>query len=180
LEVEAMKLCPHCSASLEDDTVRCTKCGKWILEKRDVVKGKKKSGNRARLLVLGGLAVGAWALWITPETTWSPRDLLDPEPSRAKVFSMMRSDLERLWQQEEEYFRIRGEYSGKPEDLGFSPSEGVTVAIIAMPTGWSGATTYRDYPRDVGCAVYVGSANPPHTPLRPQTRGTIDCTTQDF
>ena len=172
-----MKLCPHCSASLEDDTVRCSACGKWVIrgETGGGTRPRRRKSN-LRLWVLVGLAALAMALWAMPEARIDPRELLDREPSRARVFHMVRKDLEKLAELEGRYFREHGEYSGSPAALGFSPSQQVTISIIATPGGWSGAATFQGYPRTEGCAVYVGSAAPPRAPVRPRNPGVIRCT----
>jgi len=141
-----------------------------------VAKPRKKVASRGRIVFLSALALCAWALWVMPDGTFDPRELVSPEPSRARIFQTMRSDLERLRGREEEHYRARGEYTGTPADMGFSASEGIRVAIIATPSGWSGAATYLEYPADVGCAVYVGAVSPPRTPIRPDTPWRIVCT----
>ena len=101
---------------------------------------------------------------------------LEMEPSRARALRIMRSDLQRLQDLEEAYFRNPGEYSGSPMAMAFQASEGVTVSIIASPNGWSGAATHGGYGGNVGCAVYVGSAGPPRLPLSPEEPGVVSCT----
>jgi ribosomal protein L40E len=67
-----MKSCPHCSASLEEDAVRCRRCGKWVVGERDQRRPNKKAGRtRKRLLILGAMVLLAWALWGIPESTAS-------------------------------------------------------------------------------------------------------------
>ena len=126
--------------------------------------------------MLGAVAVLAYAVWAMPESRINPKELLDLKPSRSSVFRSMASDLERLLTLQEAHFRDHGEYSGNPEDLGFDSSEGVSVSIIATPDGWSGAATYLEFSREEGCAVYVGSASPPRTPLIPGEPGIVECT----
>jgi hypothetical protein len=171
-----MKLCPHCSSQLEDNAVRCGRCGKWVVEKRQSNEKKRTGSNPVRLLVLGAVAVLAYAVWALPESRINPKEILDLKPSRGAVFRSLASDLERLVALQEEHFRDHGEYSGTPEDLGFDASEGVTVSIIATPNGWSGAATYLDFSMEEGCAVYVGLASPPHKPISPRLHGIVECT----
>lgn len=139
---------------------------------------KKASPKKASLKrIVLFLAVGAlaWVVWIMPEGFPDPALILSPEPSRAVVLISMRSDLEHLKTLEDAYFRDHGEYSGKPEELGFNPSQNVTISIIATPSGWSGAATYQEFPRDFGCAVFEGSGHPPPTPVKPSNPGQIEC-----
>jgi uncharacterized membrane protein YvbJ len=78
-----MKLCPHCSSSLEDDAVKCRRCGKWVVEKRKRPRVKKKKvGFRKRLIIFGAVGILAWAVWNMAEGYRDPRELLDLVPSR--------------------------------------------------------------------------------------------------
>jgi hypothetical protein len=173
-----MKLCPHCNASLEEDTVRCPQCGKGVLGGRGgKKKGKKRGSGKTRLLLLFGLLLVVWAVWKVPDTPFNPREVLDLKPNQLAVVQAIRSDLVRLVAAQDEYFRTHGEYSGTPQVLGFTPSEGILVSIIATPTGWSGAATHKESLEDVGCAVFEGSALPPHSPVSPVVPGVIECTT---
>jgi hypothetical protein len=172
-----MKLCPHCSHQLEDEDVRCGNCSGWVVPNRKG-KGKKgPSGKRGLKRVLLFLALGAlaWVVWTMPDGIPDPRGILNQEPSRGTILATMKSDLERLQTLQEAYFRDHGEYSGKPADLAFSPSEKVIVSIIATPSGWSGASTYQEFLPDFGCAVFEGSVQPPPTPTVPPGPGEIAC-----
>ncbi len=173
-----MKLCPHCHASLEEDSVRCSHCGKWLVGERE---GKKKRKKRAsggpRLLLLLGLLLVVWTVWGFPETAFETRERLDLRPNQQAVLRAIRSDLVRLLAAQEEYFRAHGEYSGTPEALGFTASERIIVSIIATPAGWSGAATHDEFPSGMGCAVFEGSGLPPRSPVSPVVPGVIECTT---
>jgi len=91
---DAMKSCPHCSASLEEDAVRCRRCGKWVVGERDQRRPNKKAGRtRKRLLILGAMVLLAWALWGIPESTALPNTgKLLREPRRSRVHSIRRSE----------------------------------------------------------------------------------------
>jgi hypothetical protein len=128
-----------------------------------------------RLFIVAGLAALAWAVSSLPGNTIDPRELLDLKPGPMEVLDGMRSDLETLIDLQEAYVRENGEYSGNPSTLGFEASEGMRVSLISTPTGWSAAATHVEHPRDFGCAVYVGSARPPPTPVRPTSPGTVEC-----
>jgi len=172
-----MKLCPHCSSSLEDDAVKCRRCGKWVVEKRARPPAKKNKGSfRKRLIILGALGILAWAVWNMPEGYRDPRELLDLKPSRETVLQTLRSDLEELVRLEGEFYRTEGSYSGTPSALGFTASEGVNLSLIATPTGWSGAATHEDHPPEAGCAVFGGSGRPPQAPIRPTEPEVVECT----
>jgi hypothetical protein len=172
-----MKLCPHCSASLEENTVKCRRCGKWVVPVREVgVTRKRRRGNRKRLVVLGGLALFAWAVWAMPEGTLSTRESLELNPDRQTALGIMRNDLETLAATQESYFRTYQAYSGSRSALGFSASDGVAISIIATPTGWSATATHEDHPSAVGCAIYGGSASPPPSPIIPPEPWITACT----
>ena len=172
-----MKSCPHCSASLEEDAVRCRRCGKWVVGERDQRKPNKKAGStRKRLLILGALVLLAWAVWATPTNKMDTRGILSSTPSRAASIKVMKSDLQSLVALQAEYYRSRGSYSGNPSVLGFTASDGVNVSLIATPTGWSAAATHEGHPPEAGCAVYGGSASPPRSPISPAEPGVIECT----
>ena len=170
-----MKLCPHCSQELEDEAVRCGNCHGWVIPNR---KGKKPSSDRRglkRVVLMLAVFTLAWVVWNMSGTMPDPAAILNPEQSRATLLATLREDLARLQSLQEAYFRNHGEYSGKPEDLTFTPSEEANVSIIATPSGWSGAATHQDLPAHVGCAVFEGSALPPRTPIAPSDPGEIEC-----
>ena len=173
----AMKSCPHCSASLEEDAVRCRRCGKWVVGERNQRKPNKKAGRtRKHLLILGALVLLAWALWGIPENTINPREILDLRPRRGTILSAMESDLQNLAALQAEHYRTQGSYSGNPSALGFTASDGMNLSLIATPTGWSASATHEEHPPEVGCAVYGGSASPPRSPISPAEPGVIECT----
>jgi len=171
-----MKSCPHCAASLEEDAVKCSRCGKWIVQKRDAGGARRKRDvGRKRLILLALLILFAWALWALPETPFNPREILDLKPTLAATLDAMESDLETLIALQVEYFESHGSYSGSTSVLGFQASEGVTVSFIVTPTGWSATSTHEEFPPDVGCAVYGGSAAPPRSPISPPEPGVVVC-----
>jgi len=172
-----MKLCPYCSSSLEEDAVKCRRCGKWVVGKRDREGPRRtRRWTKTRLTVLAGLLFLAWAVWAMPEGTMNPREILDLKPSPADAIEMMRSDLERLVVLQEEHYRTRGTYSGSPSALGFTSSKGVQVSLISTPTGWSAAATFEEQPPGLGCGAFGGTASPPRSPIRPSESGTVECT----
>jgi len=172
-----MKSCPHCAAILEENTVRCGQCGKWVVTDRDVRRPKKKrSGGKKRLLLLGALILLAWAIRKFPESTINPREGPDLKPPQAATLDAMGSDLEALLALQAGYFQRESVYAGSPSTLGFQASEGVTVSLIVTPTGWWAAATHEAFPSDVGCAVYGGSASPPRSPIIPSEPGVVECT----
>jgi len=177
-----MKLCPHCSASLEDDTVQCSACGKWVISQphgggsgRRRRKGRK-GGRGVRWVVLLAGAAAAWALWALPSGRVDPGKLLDLSREPADRLETLRAHMERLAVLEEEYFRLHGEYSGSAGALGFAEADGIHVSIIATPTGWSGTATHEDLPEDQGCAIHVGTVGAPSRPIRPGAPGAVFCT----
>ena len=175
--VGAMKLCPHCTASIEDDSAKCPRCGRWVVPKRDVSGSRKKGGvDRKRLFLLGALLLFAWALWRIPESPINPRERLNLKPTMTVTLRSMESDLETLGAMQERYFQVHGSYSGSPSVLGFEASRGVTVSLIVTPTGWKAAATHEEFGSNVGCAVYGGSSSPPRSPISPSEPGVVECT----
>jgi len=171
-----MKICPHCSAQLEDDAVKCRRCGRWLVKKNKEEASKKKAvGGRVRLLLLGILAVLAWVLWAAPERKVNPRKILDLGPSPAAALATMRGDLETLQALQKEYQGAHGQYSGDPDALGFTPSEGVSLSLVTTPGGWSAAATHEEHGPELGCAVFEGSILPPRSPVHPSVPGSVIC-----
>jgi len=171
-----MKLCPHCSSSLEENAVKCRRCGKWVVDKRDRPPPKKKGRFGKRLIIVGALGILAWAVWNMPEGYGDPRELLDLKPSRETVLQLLRSDLEELVTLEGDFYRNEGAYSGTPSALGFAASEGVRLSLIATPTGWSASATHEGHPPGMGCAVFGGSGRPPQKPISPGQPLVVECT----
>ena len=172
-----MKLCPYCSSSLEDDAVKCRRCGKWVVGKKERGKPKKaRSGARKRLILLAALAFLAWAVWAMPEGYIDPREVLDLKPSPATALERIRSDLSNLVALQADHYRTRGTYSGNPSALGFIAAEGVNVSLIATPTGWSATATFEEFPSEMGCGVYGGKASPPRSPISPTEPEVVECT----
>jgi len=172
-----MKICPHCATRLEEDSVKCPRCGKWVVQKRagGGQKGKISAARKHRILI-GAMIVLAWAVWRIPIRSINPREILDLNPNVPMALAAMESDLETLKTLQARHFRLEGSYSGIPSVLGFEASEGVNVSLIVTPTGWSASATHEQFPSTVGCAVFEGSATPPHSPLRPAQAGAVECT----
>ncbi|NNM04789.1 MAG: hypothetical protein HKO65_06760 [Gemmatimonadetes bacterium] len=172
-----MKLCPHCSASLEEDTVKCKRCGRWTVPVRDTATPKRgKGSNWRRLAVLGVLAIAAAAVWAMPDGPLGTREILNLRPSRQVAINKMRKDLNGLVNLQDRYFGLNGGYSASPSALRFEASEGVSVSLIATPTGWSASARHEDHPPTIGCAVFGGSASPPQAPVVPSEAGVSACT----
>ncbi len=172
-----MKSCPHCAASLEEDAVRCGRCGKWVVKREDGSRSRKNGRTgRKSLIILGGLILLVWAVWGIPKSPLDPREILDLKPTLAASLEIMESDLQNLTALEAEHYRTRGSYSGNPSALGFRASQGVNVSLISTLTGWSSTATHEEYPPGVGCAVYGGTASPPRSPISPAQPDIVECT----
>jgi type II secretion system protein G len=91
-------------------------------------------------------------------------------------FAAMKSDLKNLASQQEIYYSDAYSYSSSETALGFVESEGVTVAITATPSGWTGAATHTALPSK-GCAIYYGNASAPASPATPTAAGEVACAT---
>jgi prepilin-type N-terminal cleavage/methylation domain-containing protein len=95
--------------------------------------------------------------------------------TREKAFlSSMKSDLRNLATLQDIYHNTNYTYSSDLGDLGFLPSEGITVTINeADGTGWSATSEHAGFPGQ-SCALFNGDA----TPVAPATvEGQIACTT---
>lgn len=170
-----MKLCPHCSGSLEDDAVKCHRCGHWVVERARGKSRKKKRGLGKRVVVLGGLVLLAWAVCALPDGTTVSREILTLKPGPGEALEAVRSDLEALVRAESGYFQAIGSFSASLTALGFTPAEGVKLSLIATPTGWSATATHDDHPPSLGCAVYGGTGRPPQSPVVPSEPVTVFC-----
>lgn len=69
-----------------------------------------------------------------------------------------------------------GSYATSVEELGFHPSEGVDVSIVASRWGWSATAGHQELAGGEGCAVYLGTALPPDDPVTPVRKGEAACT----
>lgn len=86
------------------------------------------------------------------------------------VTAMLQADLRYLATLQEAYWNEHRTYSSSPDDLGFSPSEGVVVTIAGSRDGWGARADHPGTPET--CAFYVGAA----TPVAPATgTGTPEC-----
>jgi hypothetical protein len=175
-----MKLCPHCSKSLEEDAVKCRRCGKWLIPVRDIALSKKRRrSDPKRLLIFGGVAILAYFVWAMPDGSFSRGEILNLKPDRQTALRAMRGDLGRLVGLEESYREMNGVFTANPRALGFASSESVSVSIIATPDGWSATARHEGHPPALGCAVFGGSSPPPQSPVTPEQPGTVACTRAD-
>jgi len=174
-----MKLCPHCSASIEDDAAKCPKCGRWVVQVREGPVKQKGKENWKHLVLLGVLALAAWALWAWPEVGVRPREILDFQSDTNAALRAIRSDLEQLERLQEAHFRDHGEYSGNPEVLGFEASEGVTVSLIGRPEGCPERPRTRIIRGRRGAPSSWDRPCPPRSPLTPSQPNRIECTAEE-
>ncbi len=181
-----MKLCPACSMQVEEDEVRCRRCGKWTVpeqgEKRRVGLGR---GRLRSLLLVGGLLAASWSFasvrhgFPTP-AAWV-RDLSSKhagwnEPGSSQGgLDLLRRALEDLALLEEAHFAEKGAYSASPPALGFAPPEGWKVSLTADGEGWAAMASSDEASPTRGCAIYQGRITPPTTPLRPSGPGRVEC-----
>jgi type IV pilus assembly protein PilA len=73
-------------------------------------------------------------------------------------FAAMKSDLKNLASQQEIYYSDAYSYTTSTVSLAFTNSDGVTVAILASSTGWSGTAIHAALGSSAGCGIYYGSA----------------------
>lgn len=169
-----MKLCPYCSSQIEDEDAKCRFCGEWVIRRRrrSGPRKKKRGAGRRPLVLLAVILLAAWGgyrLFSSPDT--AARVL-----GRPTLLETVRADLDRLSGLEADYAREHERYTGNTFALGFSASEGVTVSLTATPTGWAATATHRELPSAEGCAVFVGTAKPPTSPVSPEATGEVVCT----
>lgn len=91
-------------------------------------------------------------------------------------FATMRWDLENLAARQAIYHADENSYSSAFEELHFATSEGVTVAVEALPSGWSGIATHGALGTGEGCTIYVGAVPVPVGPVTPSRPGELACT----
>jgi type IV pilus assembly protein PilA len=86
--------------------------------------------------------------------------------SKGKAYlATMKSDLRNLATAEESYYYDYSVYTSSLSNLGFAPSQGVSISIPeATAGGWSATATNPQAPV-AACAIYVGNA----APLSPAT-----------
>ena len=95
--------------------------------------------------------------------------------TREKAFlASMKSDLRNLATLQDIYHNSTYTYSTDFTDLGFLPSDGITVIVSeADGTGWAATSAHAGYPNQ-SCSLFNGNA----TPVAPATiEGQITCTT---
>lgn len=191
-----MKLCPKCSAEVEDGDVKCPACGHWMLNPGPVGYAHRSSGRargrwRKKMGLLVLLLLAAWALAARWQGVPSPLSVFgglltalgleDGFAPGASLGEQMRFTLEDLTALENVYFQENGEFSGNPLALGFKPPESIRVTIAASSAGWSATATAREPSSGrepssrEGCAVYQGSITPPRVPLEPSGPGKVEC-----
>ena len=93
--------------------------------------------------------------------------------SREKAFvNTLKADLRNLSSLQEIYHGNSVTYTASQADLAFTPSSGVTVAVVSADgLGWGATATHTGTPRS--CAVFYGQA----APVAPATvPGVIACT----
>ena len=91
-------------------------------------------------------------------------------------FAAMRWDLENLAARQAIYRADENSYSSAFAELHFAASEGVTVTLEALPSGWWGAATHGSLGTGEGCAIYVGAVPLPSGPVTPSRPGELACT----
>ena len=93
-------------------------------------------------------------------------------------FAAMKSDLKNLASQQEIYYSDAYSYSSVADDLAFTNSDGVTVAMSAVTSsGWAATAIHAALGGAQGCAIYYGTvATTPSTPVAPGQPGEVACT----
>ncbi len=74
------------------------------------------------------------------------------------------------------HFADTGVYTADWGALGFFPSDGVRISIVASPAGWSARATHTLLGEDRACAISMGQPPVPILPgVRPPPPGETVC-----
>lgn len=94
--------------------------------------------------------------------------------------SQVQQDLRNVGVAQELHYRDHLRYADDAEALVFDGSEGVEVTVEEVSTGgWAATAVHDALEQDVGCAMYLGSVDPPSLPdgsPHDQGEGKIQCT----
>lgn len=106
-------------------------------------------------VALGGLLL-TWVLWraFPPVSCGSFGRLLARCDDSARAYAMLRADLKALRTLEEAYVAEHWTYTYITEDLGFIPTDGVTVSISASSDAWAASATLPALGERRGCSIY--------------------------
>ena len=77
----------------------------------------------------------------------------------ARYLSAARSDLRNLVTAEEAYFADSVRYTTSLRQIGFSPTQGVTIKVELLSDGWAATATVAQAPTWT-CAIFVGTMRP--------------------
>ena len=128
-------------------------------------------------VLMDGLAVGALLVVVTLMAVQSAITLPRWSESRSQShLTAVRLEAENLYARQALHLADAGTYAVTLDELGFDPSPGLRVGLAASPSGWSATLTHSQLDPSQGCAVYVGSALPPHGPVSPPRPGRVTCT----
>ncbi|MCK5652332.1 MAG: hypothetical protein KAJ42_13185, partial [Gemmatimonadetes bacterium] len=125
---------------------------------------KRRRRSRVRLLVGGGVAVGAMV-----GLAWFLRPSDVALDSRGRLIEA----LSYLALPQASFLTANGAYAKDPDELGLSADPDMTVEIQeATPLGWSAVASLIGY--DEVCSIFVGDATPPPHAAQP---GVVGCGT---
>jgi len=92
-------------------------------------------------------------------------------------FAAMKSDLKNLASQQEIYYADEYAYTSSTALLGFTNSDGVTIAMATVTSsGWAASAIHAALGTTEGCAMYYGTATAPTAPTTPTAPGEVACT----
>jgi len=91
-------------------------------------------------------------------------------------FAALRWDLENLDARQAIHYADERSYSSSSTELGFTPTEGVTVSIVASPWGWAATATHVGLGSGEACAMHFGATAAPESPVVPSQPGELVCT----
>lgn len=99
--------------------------------------------------------------------------------SRADAYiAVVERDLQNLVDEQALHYADASTFAPSLQTLGFEPAPGVTVALDGSATGWAGVATHEGLAEGAYCAVFVGTASPPASTVRPPSPGRVICTLQ--
>jgi len=88
----------------------------------------------------------------------------------------MKSDLQRVAEQQVLHYLDSSEFAHSPEDLSFVSSAGVAIELIGSEDGWAATASHERLGDRHACAIFYGSVPAPSTSVAPHGPGEVFCT----
>ena len=88
----------------------------------------------------------------------------------------MKSDLQRVAEQQVLHYLDASEFAHSPEDLRFVSSDGVAIELTGSDEGWTATASHDRLGAGHGCAIFYGAVPPPAAPVAAVGPGEVFCT----